>query len=91
MTGIIVAINCLCFALVVVFECRPFKAGWNFTLRFGPEVHCIDIYRFVFASAGINIVTDVAVCILPLPIIAKLRVSKGKKLVLATLFGFGAM
>jgi len=69
----------------------PVKAGWDFTYLLAHGTRCVDVYTFLYVSAALNIATDLAVCILPLPIIIKLRVRKGKKFVLIVLFGFGVL
>ncbi|KAI8628655.1 hypothetical protein F5Y19DRAFT_109188 [Xylariaceae sp. FL1651] len=68
------------------FQCYPVSKFWM------PEIDgsCIDQNAFYLASAVINVLGDVAVLSLPLPIIWGLQASRSKKWSLSFLFLLGA-
>jgi len=79
-------INWICSLLA----CRPLSLYW--TAR--QNGHCFDIYAFWFFSAGFNIVTDIALCILPIPTLVTLQLPRKQKYGLICVFllgGFGCV
>ncbi|KAI5860888.1 hypothetical protein GGS23DRAFT_579367 [Durotheca rogersii] len=66
------------------FQCTPIESFWMAR----PE-DCIDQHSFYLASAVINVVGDVTVLALPLPVIWGLHTSRGKKWTLSFLFLLG--
>jgi len=80
------AINWICSLLA----CRPLNLYWTVQ----HNGHCFDIYAFWFFSAGFNIVTDIALCILPIPTLVTLRLPRKQKYSLIFVFllgGFGCV
>ncbi|KAI1372871.1 hypothetical protein F4677DRAFT_431002 [Hypoxylon crocopeplum] len=67
------------------FQCTPVESFWKGT----PE-DCIEQHVFYLASAIINVIGDVAVLALPLPVVWRLHTSRSKKLSLSFLFLLGA-
>lgn len=66
----------LSYSLASVFECYPFAYRWDRSI---PGGHCFDIvlfYRMVNVS---NIVTDIAILILPMPYIWKLHATRSRR------------
>ncbi|KAI0024930.1 hypothetical protein F4780DRAFT_483665 [Xylariomycetidae sp. FL0641] len=80
-TGIFLS-NLFSFA----FQCWPIPLFWDHTL----EGTCIEQTTFYFASAIINVIGDVAVLSLPLPVVWGLQTSRSKKWSLSFLFLLGA-
>ncbi|KAJ9144184.1 Integral membrane protein [Pleurostoma richardsiae] len=68
-----------------MLQCSPVKMFW---LPKTPG-KCIDQHTFYFASAIINVVGDVAVLSLPLPVVWRLHTSRSKKWSLSFLFLLG--
>ncbi|KAI0164555.1 hypothetical protein GGR52DRAFT_560366 [Hypoxylon sp. FL1284] len=68
-----------------LFQCSPIKSFWEAR----PE-DCIDQVAFYLASAIINVVGDIAVLALPLPVVWRLHTSNSKKWSLSFLFLLGA-
>ncbi|KAI1773585.1 hypothetical protein F4818DRAFT_423121 [Hypoxylon cercidicola] len=68
-----------------IFQCTPIESFWK-----GRPEDCISQVAFYLASAIINVVGDVAVLALPLPIVWRLHTSRSKKLSLSFLFLLGA-
>lgn len=71
---------------VQIFTCTPIAAFWDKSI---PNSKCIDNQVQWFSHAGINILTDVIVFVLPLPVIGKLNLAKGQKYSLLGIFCLG--
>ncbi|KAL8711095.1 MAG: hypothetical protein Q9220_004476 [cf. Caloplaca sp. 1 TL-2023] len=71
--------------LLTVFECTPVKKSWEKTI----PGSCIDLQTFFFANAAFNVITDVMVMALPIPIIAKLQINRKQRIGLGLIFFVG--
>jgi len=67
--------------------CRPFKANWETNL---PGARCIDKEAFFIWGSIPNIITDVVMLVLPMPMVWKLHTSKRIKLGLTITFAVGS-
>lgn len=70
-----------------LFSCQPLAIRWN------PAIvgHCINVtYYWRYISLA-NIISDVAMLVLPLPVIWKLHISLAQKLSLTVLFLTGSL
>lgn len=74
--------------LLNIFRCHPVGAVLDAPLP--PTEHCIDIITIYLSSAPVNIVTDLALFFLPLPILTGMRLPRNEKLILIVTFSFGA-
>ena len=72
-----------------IFQCTdPVSAGYRYPT---PETaHCTDIVTLYLSSAPVNIITDIAILFLPMPILTGMRLPKKQKIILIVTFGFGA-
>ncbi|KAK0251064.1 hypothetical protein LTS09_013770 [Friedmanniomyces endolithicus] len=70
-----------------VFFCKPIAAYWDFDLM--ADGKCFDRGLVWFMNAGINIVSDIAVAALPLPMLKQLRIQRRPKIALMVVFGLG--
>lgn len=76
LVAITITLNAVSVLLASFLLCRPFAYTWNKAISGG---HCGDqmtAYRLVSIP---NIVTDVAIMLLPLPTLYKLQISPSKK------------
>ncbi|KAJ4297315.1 hypothetical protein N0V88_004233 [Collariella sp. IMI 366227] len=71
--------------LVTIFNCTPIHRFW---LRETPGT-CIPNLPFWYYNAAGNIVTDIIVFVLPLPVLTRLNLRKGQKLGLIAVFCLG--
>lgn len=88
LVGIIICLNEIAIIFGASFICRPFAYNWNKTI---PGGHCGDImalYRFVSIP---NILTDIAILILPFSTLYKLQVSTSRKLGISLTFLVGGL
>lgn len=70
-----------------IFQCSPIRRYWNKET----SGHCLNGLVYFRAIASTNLVTDVVVLALPLPIVWKLQRPIGEKLALSGIFLLGAL
>jgi hypothetical protein len=71
-----------------IWQCVPIHAIWDLKRE---DARCLSIAGVAYASAGVNIATELAVLILPLPLLRTLRASIAQKIGLYALFGCGIL
>ena len=74
--------------LASIFQCRPVAAFWNHTIQ-GAE--CIDLPRFTVVSGVLNLLTDVLILCLPIPMVWGLNTTNAQKVTLTGIFLLGAL
>ncbi|KAL1651842.1 hypothetical protein SLS61_005213 [Didymella pomorum] len=67
-----------------IFACVPVQAFWT-----KEKAHCIDQFAMWFTNAAINISTDFAIILLPMPVIRRLQLGKRQKSALIGIFAVG--
>lgn len=70
-------------------QCIPHAAIWDLTLR--PTSTCFDLYKLQVASAGIQLISDVAILLLPQQVIWSLKMSWRKRMGVSFVFGLGLL
>lgn len=70
------------------FQCSPINYIWDKSIEGGK---CINTEAFFISSAALNIVSDFAVLLLPIPMVWKLKINMKKKIVLILLFSLGGL
>jgi len=70
-----------------IFICTPVEKFWKTEL----EGHCINKSASWLANAVMNIVTDLMIIILPMPVIRRLQLKPTQKYFLMGIFAFGAV
>ncbi|KAM7194056.1 hypothetical protein V8F20_008152 [Naviculisporaceae sp. PSN 640] len=85
LAGVLIIVWSISQILVVIFTCVPVHRFW---LPETPGV-CVELVPFWYANAAGNIVTDVIVFLLPLPVIKSLNLRKPQKILLLGIFGLG--
>jgi fucose permease len=82
-------VNIAGFALTIlnVMQCNPIAA--SFMTPIPPEAKCQDIVTLYLSSAPVNIITDLAIVFLPMPILTAMRLPRKQKTILVITFGFG--
>ena len=68
--GAIIIAACVGSEGAVIFQCRPVSYFWDKNI---PGGHCVSQYGVNYAPVVFNIATDIAVLVLPLPILWKLQ------------------
>lgn len=72
-----------------MFNCIPISAAWKPTTR--ADAICIDIESFYYGNAISNLLTDVLILGLPLPIVWGLNMSTNRKIALSGVFLLGSL
>lgn len=78
---------CTAMILANIFQCRPIHAGWDF---FYPG-HCASLQNITVATGVLNILSDVAIVIVPIPVILKLQLRPAKMFGLLAIFSSGVL
>ncbi|KAJ5608302.1 hypothetical protein N7537_004921 [Penicillium hordei] len=73
--------------MVNVFQCRPIDAV--FLSNVPPYASCTDIVTLYLSSSPVNIITDVTILLLPIPLLTKMRLPFKQKIILVITFSFG--
>ncbi|BEJ14309.1 hypothetical protein CspHIS471_0400760 [Cutaneotrichosporon sp. HIS471] len=68
-----------------IFQCRPIAAAWRNDI----QGKCYDNVTLFLSSAPVNILSDIAILMLPLPIITELRMERRAKIGLVMTFMCG--
>ncbi|PQE06817.1 integral membrane protein [Rutstroemia sp. NJR-2017a BBW] len=72
-----------CFAI-----CRPFAYQWDKTIEGGT---CGNQTLGILLVAILNLITDLIMVIMPMPMVWNLKMPRSKKLALMGMFGLGIM
>ena len=72
--------------LATCLICRPISANWNPRAGTCGDQKSLDLFIGIY-----NLLMDVCVVILPMPVLWRLQMSLGRKLVLSGIFGMGMM
>ena len=83
----IVNVAGLALTFLNIFQCRPVFAGYTYPTP--PGAKCTDIVTLYLSSAPVNIITDLALLLLPMPILTGLRLPKKQKIILVCTFSAG--
>ncbi|KAF2018438.1 hypothetical protein BU24DRAFT_170900 [Aaosphaeria arxii CBS 175.79] len=78
----------LSYTIATMFQCVPFAFNWNKNI---PGGRCFNVKAFATSSSVPNIVTDVAVLVLPVKTIMELKISKGRRWGLMCIFLTGGI
>lgn len=84
--GFVIAYS-LAQVFVDIFQCVPISSAWD-PSKTGK---CVSYGAFVLTMGIINIVTDVIMLVLPMPLLWKLRVSSPRKWMLMIMFSLGGL
>lgn len=86
--AVILTCCCLTQALLVMFQCSPIQASWNIEAG----VCYIQSLEAITMGLGIlNLLTDVMLCIAPIPYFWQLQMPRPQRLCLCALFMTGLM
>ncbi|KXG52254.1 Major facilitator superfamily domain, general substrate transporter [Penicillium griseofulvum] len=82
-------VNAAGFALTLVniFQCRPVSAV--FLSDVPAHANCTDIVTLYLSSSPVNIITDIVILLLPMPLLTKMRLPFKQKIILVVTFSFG--
>ncbi|KAL7919816.1 MFS general substrate transporter [Trichoderma austrokoningii] len=84
---VIVNIAGLVLTFMNIFQCTPVQAAWNADYN-GPT-KCIPLLTEFICAAPVNIVTDLAILALPIPVLTGMRLPSRQKTILVITFTLG--
>ena len=73
--------------VATIFQCTPIRRAWDHSA----DGSCINLTKFWYANAGANIVGDVIILVLPMPMVGGLQLPNRQKWGLALVFGLGIL
>lgn len=86
-TLVVVNVGGLALTILNILQCRPVDAAWASPVP--SSASCTNIVTIYLSSAPLNIITDLAILFLPMPILTSMRLPKKQKIILVITFGFG--
>ena len=75
--------------MIGIFMCKPVSGFWDLEGKAAGRVKCIPNFPQFYINAAGNIITDIAVFVLPLPVIARLNLPRSQKWLLFGIFSLG--
>ncbi|KAI1293351.1 hypothetical protein F5Y03DRAFT_374002 [Xylaria venustula] len=73
--------------IVLGFGCQPIQGWWD--AKVAATAKCVDKVAFTYSTNILNLIFDLWIFSIPIPIIMKLNVNKGKRFALCCLFSIG--
>ncbi|KAF2466976.1 MFS monosaccharide transporter-like protein [Lindgomyces ingoldianus] len=86
-TLVVVNVGGLALTLLNILQCSPVYAAFKTPVP--ASASCTDIVTIYLSSAPLNIITDLAILFLPMPILTGMRLPRKQKAILVITFGFG--
>lgn len=83
----IVNVAGLVLTFINIFQCSPIPSGW--TARIADGTKCIPLLTEFICAAPVNIVTDLAILALPIPVLTGMRLPSRQKTILVFTFTLG--
>lgn len=87
-TMVFVTVAIIILLPMVIWQCVPINAIWDLNRN---NARCLSVPGVAYANAAVNIATEIAILVLPIPLLRRLRVSTSKKIALYALFGAGIL
>lgn len=78
----------VCTMFGSIFGCTPIAFFWDKTFKDG---HCMDLNVFWYVHAAFNIVSDLVIIILPIPVLIPLSLPRRQKYALILIFILGGL
>ncbi|KAL9602882.1 MAG: hypothetical protein Q9219_001578 [cf. Caloplaca sp. 3 TL-2023] len=90
-TGGILSVWATVAVLLAIFACRPVAASWNLKLMMDPNTRCEPkAYNTENVYGFCNVITDVVLIIMPMPLVWHMQMDRKKKLGILLVFATGA-
>ena len=85
--GAFVAAYSTTAAMVNLLQCLPIRADWNPSVQ--PRCVNLDVELIILSS--INVITDVTILALPMPLVWRLQTSRSRKIQVSCTFLLGGL
>lgn len=79
------------FGVTMIFACKPISGTWTSWDGESKQDYCINQNLFYLVAAGFNIGIDLAIVLIPIPELIKLKLSMRKKVFLFAMFSVGGV
>jgi fucose permease len=86
-TLLLVLIPGTALTILNIAQCRPVAAVFDTVVP--PGAKCTDVLTLFLSSAPVNIITDLAILFLPMPVLTGMRLPRKQKQVLVFVFALG--
>jgi hypothetical protein len=80
--------SCVGIVFSLLAACTPFAKNVDVTIR---EGQCLNKTALYIATGVLNIITDIMVLSLPIPMVLRLQMVKSRKVMLILLFSVGSL
>ena len=87
-TLLVVNVGGLALTILNILQCHAVSAA--FANPTPATAKCTDIVTIYLSSSPVNIITDLAILFLPMPILTSMRLPRKQKIILIITFSFGA-
>ncbi len=82
----IVILSGIVLTFLNAFQCRPVRAAYDVSIS---DEKCLSIVTIFLCSAPVNIITDLAILVLPIPVLTGMRLPERQKVILVGTFAMG--
>ena len=79
----------LALVSATIFQCTPVAAFWDRTILLSGHGKCLQLSKLGVASGITNLLTDVMILVIPIPMVWGLNTSKAQKWTLTGIFTLG--
>ena len=76
------------YFFAILFQCHPIAFYWDRTI---PNGRCVNQTQLFLATACLNLVLDVIIVLMPIPVVWSLQMSTLRKAAINAIFGMGIM
>lgn len=84
-TLFIVCADGIVLTFIHAFHCSPVFAAWQVNIK----ANCLSVLTIYLASAPVNIITDLAILVLPIPVLTGMCLPQRQKAILVFTFSLG--
>ncbi|CAF3545085.1 unnamed protein product [Fusarium graminearum] len=88
---IIVCLNTVIFMFLNIFQCTPIHWNWNRFSGNDVDFQCMDLNKLQWSINITNIIFDVVVLALPIPLVWRMRSTFRRKLAIIFMFSLGVV
>ena len=83
---IVVNVSGTILTFMNIFQCSPVRSAWDVNV---PSDSCIPLLTEFICSSPVNITTDLAILVLPIPVLTSMRLPRRQKIILVLTFALG--
>lgn len=84
--GVVVIGCCTTQAMIIIFQCFPVEASWDMARSGGTACYIKNLDAVVMGMGALNVLTDLVICLTPIPYFWKLKLPRFQKMCLCGLF-----